>query len=220
MARWEQGSHPMVQLQPHLRVCVAHGSICSRAEGTAGRGSESLRAGAPALHPGGCCVVPHPSEHPPTASRGLCAPRHPAPGEVLCGVSVPSPGPPPFSASPPHCLQKSLCPATGCRLSCSQMAWSWASAPGLELRRRHCVTGRRWGAVGRDLGVLGRELPALWAPVLGPWVCGPCGRSEISLSLGWIPGQRLGPGDVVPLPSTWDSEGEKAAWARCVCVSS
>ena len=64
MAKWEQGSHPMVQLQPHLRVCVAHGSICSRAEGTAGRGSESLRAGAPTLHPGGggCCVVPHPSE--------------------------------------------------------------------------------------------------------------------------------------------------------------
>ena len=97
------------------------------------------------------------------------------------------------------------------------MAWSWASAPGLELRRRHCVTGRRWGAVGRDLGVLGRELPALWAPVLGPWVCGPCGRSEISLSLGWIPGQRLGPGDVVPTPSTWDSGGEKAAWARGAC---
>ena len=46
-------SHLMVQLQPHLRVCVAHGSICIRSGGTAGQGSESLRAGAPALHPGG-----------------------------------------------------------------------------------------------------------------------------------------------------------------------
>ena len=78
--------------------------------------------------------------------------------------------------------------------------------------------GEKLGCCGRGaLGVLGWELPALRAPVLRPWVCGPCGRSEISLSLGWVPGQRLSPGDVVPPPSTWDSGGEKAAWARGAC---
>ena len=217
MAKWEQGSHPMVQLQPHLRVCVAHGSICSRAGGTVGQRSESLRAGAPALPPRGCCVVPHPSEHPPMASRGLCAPPPPCTrGSAVWGFS-PQPRSTTLLSVTPHCLQKSLCPPAGCRLSCSQMAWSWTSVAELELKRRHCVRGRRWGAVGGALGVLGRELPALRAPVLGPWVCRSCGRLEISLSLGWVPGQRLGPGDVVPPPSTWDSGGEKAAWARGAC---
>lgn len=46
-----------------------------------------------------------------------------------------------------------------------------------------------WGA----LGVSGRGLPALQASVLRPLVCGPCGRLEISLGLGWVPGQRLCP---------------------------
>ena len=47
--------------------------------------------------------------------------------------------------------------------------------------------GVLWGA----LRVSGRGLPALRASVLRPSVCGPCGRLEISLCLGWVPGQRL-----------------------------
>ena len=46
-----------------------------------------------------------------------------------------------------------------------------------------------------------------------------CGRA--GAPLGGVPraseGQRLGPGDVVNPPSTWDSGGEKAAWARGAC---
>ena len=55
-AGWEQGSHPMVQLQPHLRLCVAHGSICSRAGGPLGgvpRASEGQR-----LSPGEVATPP------------------------------------------------------------------------------------------------------------------------------------------------------------------
>lgn len=171
----------------------------------------------PPCLPGGAVWSPTLLNTPPMASRGLCAPPPPCTrGSAVWGFS-PQPRSTTLLSVTPHCLQKSLCPGTGRRLSCSQMAWSWMSVAGLELKRRHCVRGRRWGAVGGALGVLGRELPALRAPVLGPWVCRPCGRLEISLSLGWVPGQRLGPGDVVPPPSTWDSGGEKAAWARGAC---
>lgn len=48
MAGREQGSHPMVQLQPHLRLCVAHGSTCSRVGGPLGgvpRASEGQKLG-------------------------------------------------------------------------------------------------------------------------------------------------------------------------------
>ena len=218
MARQEQGSHLMVQLQPHLRVCVVHGSICSRVGGTAGWGSKSLRAGAPALHPvGGCCVVPHPSKHPPTASRGLCAPLPCTRGSAVWGfspqprsptlLSVP-PALPPEVSVPPRGLP-SLLLTDGLVLGIC----GWAGAEEETVCQGEKLGCCGWGA----LGVLGWELPALLAPVLGPWVCGPCGRSEISLSLGWVPGQRLGPVDMVPPPSTWDSGGEKAAWARGAC---
>lgn len=52
----EQGSHPMVQLQPHLRLCVTDGSICSRAGGPLGggpRASEGQR-----LSPGEVATPP------------------------------------------------------------------------------------------------------------------------------------------------------------------
>ena len=49
--------------------------------------------------------------------------------------------------------------------------------------------GVLWGA----LGVSEWGLPALRASVHRPLVCGPCGRLEISLCLGWVPGQRLCP---------------------------
>ena len=76
----------------------------------------------------------------------------PPPCTRKCCVGFQSPAPVPHpSEHPPHCLQKSLCPPVGRRLSCSQMAWSWAPVAGLELRRRHCVRGRRWGAVGGGL---------------------------------------------------------------------
>ena len=173
----------------------------------------------PAPWRGGAVWSPTLLSIPPTASRGLCAPLPCTRGSAVWGFS-PQPRSTTLLSVTPHCLQKSLCPGTGRRLSCSQMAWSWMSVAGLELKRRHCVRGRRWGAVGGALGVLGRELPALRAPVLGPWVCRPCGRLEISLSVGWVLGQRLSPRDVVPSPSTWDSGGEKAAWACGACVSS
>lgn len=92
-------------------------------------------------------------------------------------------------------------------------ACGWAGAEEETLCQGEKVGCCGWGA----LGVLGRELPALRAPVLRPWVCRPCRRLEISLSLGWVSGQRLGPGDMVPPPSTWDSGGEKAAWVRGAC---
>ena len=62
-----------------------------QSRGTAGRGSESLGAGAPALHPGGCCVVPQPSEHPP-----------PLPPEVSVPAFPPPYPPPRVTASPAH----------------------------------------------------------------------------------------------------------------------
>ena len=86
-------SHPMVQLQPHLSVRRSRQHL-QQSSGTAGRGSESLRAGAPTLHPGGrCCVVPHPSEQ-GHRWAGFQEPQgwspHPTPlRRVLCG-------PPPF----------------------------------------------------------------------------------------------------------------------------
>lgn len=184
MARREQGSHLMVQLQPHLRVGVAHGSICSRAGAPLGGVPRASGLEPPPCTLGGAVWSPSLLSIPPTASRSLCA-----------------------------CLPTSLPPTAGHRLSCSQMAWSWASAAGLELRRRRCVRGRRWGAVGGALGVSRLELPAVRASVLRPWVCSSCGRLEISLSLGGVLGQRLGPGMWCPPPYVWDS-GEKATWAR------
>lgn len=153
MARREQGSHSMVQLQPHLRVGGRFMAASAAEQGTAGWGSESLGL------------------EPPPCTLG-----------VLCG--------PPASEHPPHCLQKSLCPALptppspikGHRLSCSQMAWSWASAAGLELRRRRCVRGRRWGAVGGALGVSRLELPAVRALSSGPG----CPVGGWKSALAWV----------------------------------
>ena len=173
----------------------------------------------PCIPVGAVCSPTLLSIPPNGLQRSLCTLPTLHLGECCVGFQSPAPVPHPSECPPPLPPEVSVTPG-GHRLSCSQMAWSWESVAGLELRRRHCVRGRRWGAVGGALGVSGRGLPALRAPVLGPWVCGPCGRSEISLGLGWDPGQRLGPGNVVPTPSTWDSGGEKAAWARGACVSS
>ena len=48
----EQGSHPMVQLQPHLRLCVTDGSICSRAGGPLGGGPRASGLEPPPCSPG------------------------------------------------------------------------------------------------------------------------------------------------------------------------
>lgn len=78
----------------------------------------------------------------------------------------------------------------------------------------HLRVGVAHGSIdGLVLGVCGWAGAAVRASVLRPWVCSSCGRLEISLSLGGVPGQRLGPGMWCPPPYAWDS-GEKATWAR------
>lgn len=90
MARREQGSHLMVQLQPHLRVGVAHGSICSRAGAPLGGVLRASGLEPPPCTLGGAVWSPSLLSIPPTASRSLCA---------CLPTSLP---PPRATASPAH----------------------------------------------------------------------------------------------------------------------
>ena len=169
MARREQGSHLMVQLQPHLRVGVAHGSICGRAGAPLGRVPRASGLESPPCTLGGAVWTPSLLSIPPHClQKSLCLPPH---------------LPTPHRGSPPLLLTDGLVLGV----------CSWAGAEEEMLCQGEKVGCCGWGSGGVGVGVTCSAGLCPQALGLRPlWEVGNQPRP------GRGPGTEARPGDVVP----------------------